>query len=89
MGAGDIVRWLEELRAMDNPLRREFHLLTLLSGSRPAALRNVRIEHIDFRQRLLGIPRPKGGEQKAFDIPLSRLMVRCVVRAIRLGCGFR
>jgi integrase len=85
MGAGDIARWFEELRAMDNPLRREFHLLTLLSGSRPTALKNVRIEHIDFRQRLLTIPRPKGGEQKAFDIPLSRLMVRCVVRAIRLG----
>jgi integrase len=85
MGAGDIVRWLEELRFMDNPLRREFHLLTLLSGSRPTALKNVRLEHIDFKQRLLSIPRPKGGEEKAFDIPLSRLMVRCIIRAIRLG----
>jgi hypothetical protein len=70
---------------MDNPLRREFHLLTLLSGSRPTALKNVRIERIDFRQRLLSIPRPKGGEQKAFDIPQPRLMVRCIIRAIRLG----
>jgi integrase len=85
MGAGDIVRWLEELCAMDNVLRREFHLLTLLSGSRPTALKNIRIEHIDFRQRLLSVPRPKGGEQKAFDIPLSRLIVRCIIRAIRLG----
>jgi integrase len=85
MGAGDIVRWLEELRSMDNPLRREFHLLTLLSGSRPTALKNVRLDHIDFRRRLLSIPRPKGGEEKAFDIPLSRLMVRCIIRTIRLG----
>jgi site-specific recombinase XerD len=85
MGAGDIVRWLDELCAMENLLRREFHLLTLLSGSRPSALKNVRIEHIDFRQRLLNLPHPKGGEQKAFDIPLSRVMVRCIVRAIRLG----
>ena len=85
MGAGDIVRWLEELRSMDNPLRREFHFFTLLSGSRPTALKNVHLEHIDFKQRLLSIPRPKGGEEKAFDIPLSRLMVRCIIRAIRLG----
>jgi hypothetical protein len=43
MGPNDISGWLGELRAIDNPLRREFHLLTLLSGSRPTALKNVRI----------------------------------------------
>jgi integrase len=85
MGANDIGGWLEELYALPNPLRREFHLLTLLSGSRPTALKNVRIEHIDLRQRLVHIPRPKGGEEKAFDIPLSRPMIRCIIRAIRLG----
>src|SRR5439155_2163440 len=85
MGAGEIAGWLEGLCAMDNPLRREFHLLTLLSGSRPTALKSVRIEHINFRQRLLRIPSPKGGEQRAFDIPLSRLMIRCIIQTIRLG----
>jgi integrase len=70
---------------MDNPLRREFHLLTLLSGSRPTALKKVRIQHIDLRQRMIHIPRPKGGEQKAFDIPLSRPMIRCIIRALRWG----
>src|SRR5579864_6821067 len=74
MGPNDITGWLGELRAMDNPLRREFHLLTLFSGSRPTALKNVRIEHIDLEQRVIHIPRPKGGEAKAFDIPLSRPM---------------
>jgi integrase len=85
MGMNDVGGWLKELHALPNPLRREFHLLTLLSGSRPAALKNVRVEHIDLRQRLLGIPRPKGGEEKAFDIPLSRPMIRCIIRTIRLG----
>ncbi len=33
----------------------------------------------------MNIPRPKGGEEKAFDIPLSRPMILCVIRAIRLG----
>src|SRR5262249_40951389 len=32
---------------------------------------------------MIHIPRPKGGEEKAFDIPLSRPMIRCVIRAIR------
>jgi integrase len=85
MGPNDISGWLSELRGMDNPLRREFHLLTLFSGSRPTALKNVRIEHIDLQQRMIHIPRPKGGEAKAFDIPLSRHMICCIVRAIRWG----
>jgi integrase len=77
--------WLEELHALDNPIRREFHLLTLLSGSRPTALKTIRITDIDFRRRLIHIPRPKGGAIKAFDIPLSRTMVRCLLRAMRAG----
>jgi hypothetical protein len=85
MGMNDVGGWLKELHALPNPLRREFHLLTLLSGSRPTALKNVRIDHIDLRRRLVKIPRPKGGEDKAFDIPLSRPMIRCIIRAIRLG----
>lgn len=85
MGPNDVDGWLKQLYAMDNPLRREFHLLTLLSGSRPTALKKVRIEHIDLRARLIHIPRPKGGEKKEFDIPLSRPMIRCVIRAIRWG----
>ena len=59
MGANDISGWRRELRAMDNPLRREFYLLTLFSGSRPTALKKVRIEHIDLHHRMIHVPRPK------------------------------
>lgn len=86
MGVGHMARWFAELASLASPIRREFHLMTLLSGSRSTALKNVRIEHIDFRGRLLHIPKPKGGVKKAFDIPLSRLMIRCIVRTIRAGC---
>lgn len=59
MGTGHMAPWLTELAALRNPVRREFYLMTVLSGSQPTALKNVRIEHIDFRSRLLRIPRPK------------------------------
>ena len=85
MGPNDISGWLKELYAMDNPLRREFHLFTLFSGSRPTALKKIRLEHVDLRRRIIHIPRPKGGEEKAFDIPLSRPMIRSIIRAIRWG----
>lgn len=85
MGSADLPGWFGELAAFDNPLRREFHLFLLLSGSRPDPIKRTRVEHVDFRQRILHVPKPKGGEDRAFDIPLSREMVRCLVRAIRLG----
>ena len=40
MGIGDLKGWFLELAGLDNPVRREFHLFTLLSGSRPAAGRS-------------------------------------------------
>lgn len=85
MGEDDLGEWFERLLALDKPLRREFHLFTLLSGSRPTAIKVARVEHLDLRKRVLHIPKPKGGADKAFDIPLSRAMIRCLVRAIRIG----
>ena len=85
MGMNDLPAWFAQLEKLDNPVRREFHLFTLLSGSRPAALRNARLEHIDLQRRVLHLPNPKGGARRAFDIPLSRQLILCLVRVIRAG----
>jgi hypothetical protein len=85
LGLSELPSWVGQLLALDNPIRREFHWFLLLSGSRPDALKRARIEHLDFRSRILHIPKPKGGEIRAFDIPLSRPMIRCLVRVMRLG----
>src|SRR5690554_5663571 len=85
MGAGDLVDWFGQLGKLDNPVRREFHLLTLLSGCRPSALKSIKQEDIDLRRRILHIAKPKGGKKRAFDIPLSRQMIISVVRTIRFG----
>ena len=76
MGVKDLPRWFAELENVGNPIRREFHLISLLSGSRPDALKKARWEHLNVKRRTLHIPKPKGGERKAFDIPLSRAMLR-------------
>ena len=80
-----ILRWFAELNALESVIRREFHLFLLLSGGRPTATKSARLEHFDPRRRVLHIPKPKGGEHRAFDIPLSREMIRCLIRAIRAG----
>lgn len=85
MGVADLKSWFAEVAALDNPIRREFHLFTLLSACRPAALKEVKPRHIDLRRRVVHIPRPKGGADRAFDIPLSRQMICCLMRAMRFG----
>lgn len=85
MGPKELPGWFDELIVLENPLRREFHLFSLLSACRPGALKIAEIEHLDLRRRVLHIPAPKGGSKKAFDIPLSRPMIRCLIRAIRLS----
>jgi len=85
LGLPELASWVNELRALENLIRREFHLFLLLSGSRPDALKRAKVEHINFRRRILHIPKPKGGEEKAFDIPLSRTMIKCLARVMRFG----
>jgi hypothetical protein len=85
MGDMDLPGWMAEAGRLRNPIRREFHLFTLLSGSRPTALKVAKVADLSFRNRNLHIPAPKGGNKKAFDIPLSQAMMCCLVRAMRAG----
>ncbi|HEY3949154.1 integrase arm-type DNA-binding domain-containing protein [Phenylobacterium sp.] len=83
MGGPDLAAWIAQAGRLANPIRREFHLFVLLSGSRPTALKAAKLEDLDLAGRVLRITRPKGGARRAFDIPLSRQMILCLVRAMR------
>jgi hypothetical protein len=85
IGRRDLSDWFEQVAALENPIRREFHLLCLLSGSRPTALKRARIVDLDLPRRTLHMPKPKGGEEKAFDIVLSRRMLESILRLRRLA----
>ena len=85
MGIEDLAAWKSSLDGLPNPVRREFHLFTLLSGSRPGALMSAKWEHLNVAARTLHIPNPKGGEERAFDIPLSCHMLRSLWRTRRAG----
>ncbi|MFK0692687.1 hypothetical protein ACFX5Q_31705 [Mesorhizobium sp. IMUNJ 23033] len=85
MGLGDLPNWFRQVAALTNPIRREYHLFSLLSGCRPTALMEAKPKDLSLRRRVLHIPRPKGGADRAFDIPLSRQMISCLVRVIRFN----
>jgi integrase len=83
LGSRDVFAWMTQLGRMRNPIRREFHLFTLLSGCRPGALKVAKVKDLNLTNCTLRIGKPKGGVKRAFDIPLSREMIRCLVRAMR------
>lgn len=85
MAADELADWYERLRQIACPVRQEYHLFMLLSACRREALACARWEHLDVRRRALHVPKPKGGASRAFDIPLSRPMLRCLARARRAG----
>lgn len=88
MGAADLPRWWSELQRLTNPVRREVHLFMLLSGLRRADVLAARWDNLDEQRHALRIPSPKGGDARAFDLPLSRAMQDCLMRAKEAGMTF-
>lgn len=70
--------WYAEVRALDNGVRQAFHLFCLFSAMRPAALASARWEYVDWENRVLYVPNPKGGSKRAFNLPLCRQLIACL-----------
>jgi integrase len=88
MGAKDLPAWWAQLQKLPNPIRREMHLFMLLSGLRRQDVLTARWEHLDEERKALRIPAPKGGAERAFDLPLSEPMFDCLKRAKTAGNTF-
>ncbi len=85
MAPEELADWYARLQKVPCPIRREFHLFTLLSGLRTTTVEEARWADLDVKRRALTIPAPKGGRHKKFDLPLSREMLRCLWRARKEG----
>ena len=72
----ELPAWREKVNAITNPVRRDLQLLLLLTGLRSTDARTVRWEHVDFEAGTIYRPKPKGGEDRAFTVPLSEEVLR-------------
>ena len=64
--------WYARVQTMTSPIQRDGLLLALFTGLRHEDVRTIRLEHVDFDAATLRLPDPKGGEARAFTIPLSQ-----------------
>ncbi len=69
----DLRAWYREVMRIDNRVRRTYQLFVLFTGLRRRDAATVRWEDVDFEAGTLHRPRPKGGEDRAFTVPLSQV----------------
>jgi len=84
-GSDELSAWWRAVSELDNPIRQIFHLIGLTTGSRPGALTTARREHLELERAVLHIPAPKGGDDRAFDIPLSAWQVQLMTELLKHG----
>jgi integrase len=72
--------WYAAVLKSQNPVRKDYLLFVLFSGMRRRAAAEMRWQDVDLKTRTLHVPAPKGGEERAFDLPLSDFMIELLER---------
>ncbi len=72
--------WHAEVLAMKNPIRRDYLIFVLFTGLRRRSAAGVEWAHVDLDSGTLLVPKPKGGESRAFTLPLSNHVVELLRR---------
>jgi integrase len=85
LGVEDMPTWYAQVRKLKNPIVQEALLFTLLTGLRRGSLESLKWSDLDLKRGCIRIRIAKGGADKAFDLILSRPMLRCLWRARRAG----
>lgn len=77
---GDWSLWVDGELRIRNPIRADLLQFILFTGLRSTDAATVRWDEIKLDKRTLHRPFPKGGEDRAFDIPLSSFLVELLGR---------
>lgn len=79
----DLPDWYARVQTMRSPIQRDGLELALFTGLRSEDVRTIRHENADLEARTLRLPDPKGGEARAFTIPLPLTCVKILERRAR------
>ena len=71
----ELPTWYADVSTLSNPIRRDYNLFVLFTGIRRTDALTVRWEDVDLEKGKLHRPNPKGGEERAFTVPLSDYLI--------------
>jgi integrase len=75
-------KWFAEVDELSNNVIRDLLVLTVLTGLRKATVCAIRREDVSLQKATLTIPKPKGGADRAYTIPLSDAAMVIVERRL-------
>lgn len=64
-------KWRSGIAKLDNAVKRDYLMLLMLTGLRRESAASLRWEDVDFGSGILRIRKPKGGAERAFDLPIT------------------
>lgn len=76
----ELPAWWQSIHEISSPIRRDFHLFLMFTGMRRRAAAAGRWEHLNWDDRTLDVPNPKGGKERAFQLPLSPYLVELLTQ---------
>lgn len=71
----DLPEWWKKVHSIENPVRRDLQLIMLITGLRSTDAKTIRWEEVDFDAGTIFRPNPKGGEDRAFTVPLAEFVL--------------
>jgi integrase len=77
---GELAAWRRRVDALPNPVRRDLQLFLLFTGLRSLDARTVRWEEVDLDAGTVHRPSPKGGEERAFTVPVAGVVLELLRR---------
>jgi len=78
----ELPAWQRRVAGLANPVRRDLQRLLLFTGLRSLDARTIRREHVDLAAGTLHRPKPKGGEDRAFTIPVAKTVLALLERRL-------
>ena len=83
LAEADMPAWWKAVEQIPEEVHREAHVFCLLSALRRNSLVELQWKDLDLKRRCVRSGKPKGGEDRAFDLILCQPMLRCLWRARR------
>ena len=71
----DMKKWYDRVMSLTNPVKQAYWIAVLLTGARRNSVAEARWEDVDLEQRRWHFPKPKGGEELRYTVPMSRYLV--------------
>ena len=72
--------WWDKIHGECSPVKRDYYIAVLLTGGRRNQMAEARWEHVDIDHATWFFPKPKGGKERAYKVPISQYLVDVLKR---------